>query len=99
MMDPCSAHAPLDGIRLLQQIWKLALLGLELRIATNVLLLDEYVWDGALLSDLLERVLNSGAVIYSCHVSLNSLLYIAPHYPRGRRSGTEDATYRLDQVQ
>lgn len=54
----------LDCACLLQQIWQLALLCLELGVAANVLVVDEDVWNGALVGDLLEGILDSGAVIW-----------------------------------
>lgn len=53
----------LNGVRLLQQGWKLALLGLQLGVAANVLVVDEDVGHGALVGDLLERILDGGAVV------------------------------------
>lgn len=56
-----SSH--LDGVGLLEQVSELALLCLELGVAANVLLADEDVGHGALLSDVLESVLDGGTVV------------------------------------
>lgn len=53
----------LDGVGVLEQLGELALLGLQLRVTTDVLLADEDVGDRALLGHLLEGVLNGGAVV------------------------------------
>lgn len=53
----------LDSVGVLEQLRKLALLGLELRVTTNVLLADEDAGDGALLGHLLEGVLDGGAIV------------------------------------
>ena len=55
----------LDSVGILEQLRKLALLGLELRVTTDVLLADEDVGDGALLGHLLEGVLDGGAIVYA----------------------------------
>ena len=48
---------------MLQQAIKLALLGLDIRVATDVVLVDEDVGHAALASDLLEGILECGAVL------------------------------------
>merc|ERR1712137_1442566 len=53
----------LDGVSILEQLVELALLCLELGVAANVLLADEDVGHGALLSDVLESVLDGGTVV------------------------------------
>ena len=53
----------LDGVGLLEQVWKLALLRLEVTVAANVLLVDENIWYGALLGHLLERILDCSAIV------------------------------------
>lgn len=53
----------LDGFGVLEQLLELALLALQLGVAANVLLADEDVGHGALGSDLLEGVLDSGTVV------------------------------------
>jgi hypothetical protein len=53
----------LDSVGILEQLGKLALLRLELRVTTDVLLADEDVGDGALLGHLLESVLDGGAIV------------------------------------
>lgn len=55
--------AILDRIRLLQQVWQLALLRLQLGVAANVLLVDKDVGHGALRSHSLESVLDRSTVI------------------------------------
>jgi len=55
--------AYLDGVGLFEQLRELALLCLELGVAANVLLADEDVGHGALLGDVLESVLDRGAII------------------------------------
>ena len=59
----CFIPSPLDGVGLLEQVGELALLCLELGVAANVLLADEDVGHGALLSDVLESVLDGGTVV------------------------------------
>lgn len=56
----------LGSTSLLQELRKLLLLALQIRIASNVLVVDEDVWDGALVGDLLECVLNGGTVVWNC---------------------------------
>ena len=53
----------LDSVGILEQLRKLALLGLQLRVTTDVLLADEDVGDGALLGHLLEGVLDGGTIV------------------------------------
>lgn len=53
----------LDCACVLQQVWQLALLCLQLGVAANVLVVDEDVWYGALVGDLLEGVLDGGTVV------------------------------------
>lgn len=53
----------LDRASILQHLRQLALLALQLRVAANVLVVDEYVRDRALAGDLLERILDGGAVV------------------------------------
>lgn len=53
----------LNSTSLLQQVWQLALLSLQLGVATNVLLVDEDVRDTSLRSHSLEGVLDCGTVI------------------------------------
>jgi len=48
----------LQSTSFLQQIWHLALLRLQVAVATNVLLTDEDVWHRALVRHLLERILD-----------------------------------------
>jgi hypothetical protein len=59
----------LDGVGLLEQIRQLALLGLQVRVPPDVLLIDEDVGDTALVRDFLEGVLDRGAVICRSRVS------------------------------
>jgi len=56
-------HTISNGTSLLQQLWQLALLCLKLGVSTNVLLVDENIWDAALGGHALEGVLNRGTVI------------------------------------
>ena len=56
-------HLSVDGADGLQQALELALLGLEVRVAANVFAADVDVGDGALARDLLEGVLDGGAVV------------------------------------
>lgn len=53
----------LDGVGVLEQLGKLALLCLQLGVAANVLLADEDVGDGALLGDVLKSVLDRGTIV------------------------------------
>jgi hypothetical protein len=53
----------LDSVGILEKLGKLALLRLELRVTTDVLLADEDVGDGALLGHLLEGVLDGGTIV------------------------------------
>lgn len=63
-VPPLLLHSiSLDGVGVLQQLLELALLALQLGVAANVLLADEDVGHGALGSDLLEGVLDSGTVV------------------------------------
>lgn len=55
----------LNSTSLLQQSRQLALLSAQIRVAADMLLLDEDVGHSALGSDLLERILDRGAVIYN----------------------------------
>jgi hypothetical protein len=52
-----------DGTSLLQQIGQLSLLGLQVRVAADMLLSDEDVRDGALGRYFLKRILDSGAIV------------------------------------
>lgn len=54
----------LDGTGAFQKSIQLRLFGLEIGVATNVLLGDEDVGHGSLAGDFLEGVLESGAVFY-----------------------------------
>jgi hypothetical protein len=58
-----SSISSLQSTSRLQQLWELALLGLQVRVSTNVLVIDEDVWDGALSADLLESILDLGSII------------------------------------
>jgi hypothetical protein len=49
---------------ILQQLGELALLGLQVGVSTNMLLLDVDIRDGSLAIDLLERILDRGSIIY-----------------------------------
>jgi hypothetical protein len=65
---PCSLISHLflnrlDSVGILEQLRKLALLALQLRVTTDVLLADEDVGDGALVGHLLESVLDGGAIV------------------------------------
>jgi len=53
----------LDGVCILQQLWQLRLLCLEVRVATDVLVVNEDVRDGALVGDVFESVLNCAAIV------------------------------------
>jgi hypothetical protein len=53
----------LNGTSLLQKFWQLLLLRLQVRIATNMYLIDEDVWNSALVTDLLQGVLNGRSVL------------------------------------
>jgi len=53
----------LNGPSLLQKFWQLLLLRLQVRIATNMHLIDEDVWNSALVTDLLQSVLNCCSVL------------------------------------
>ena len=53
----------LDSTSLFQQSIELALSGLEIRIATNVLLGNENVGNAALAGDFLQSILDCGAII------------------------------------
>jgi hypothetical protein len=66
----------LDGVGVLEQLRELALLCLQLRVAANVLLADEDVGHGALLGDVLEGVLDRGAVIWSESLSSGSIVAV-----------------------
>jgi hypothetical protein len=57
----------LNGTSILQELSKITLLGLEIRVATNVLLLDVDVGNGGLTVDFLQRSLDIGTIIY-CRV-------------------------------
>ncbi len=52
-----------NSTRALQQIIKLSLLALQIRVATNMLLSDEDVRHATLAGYFLERILDRGAVI------------------------------------
>lgn len=52
-----------DGADLLEQGLELAGLGLQVRVAADVLLADVDIGDGALARDLGERALDEGAVV------------------------------------
>lgn len=54
---------PLESTSILQQLGQRSRNGLKVRVATNVLLLDEDVGHGALFGNLLESTLDSSAVI------------------------------------
>lgn len=54
----------LQGPSLLQQLGQFSLARLQIRVATDVLLVDEDVGDGALVGDLLQSVLNGSAVLF-----------------------------------
>ena len=54
----------LDCICLLQNLWQLALLRLQLRIAADVLVVDEDVRNRALLGHLFKSVLDSRAIVF-----------------------------------
>jgi hypothetical protein len=66
----------LDGVGILEQLRELALLRLQLRVATDVLLSDEDVGHGALLGDVLEGILDRGAVICSGSFSSDSIVAV-----------------------
>jgi hypothetical protein len=66
----------LDGVGILEQLRELALLRLQLGVAANVLLADEDVGHGALLGDVLEGVLDRGAVILSESLSSGSIVAV-----------------------
>jgi hypothetical protein len=53
----------LDCSRLLQQAREILLLRLQLRVAADVLLVDEDVRNGALGSDVLEGILDGSTII------------------------------------
>jgi hypothetical protein len=48
---------------ILQHLRELALLGLQLGVAANMLVVDEDVRDGALVGHLFERILDCGAIV------------------------------------
>ena len=50
-------------MRLLQQLWQLGSLGLQVRVPANVVLADEDIWHGALLGHALERILDGCTII------------------------------------
>jgi hypothetical protein len=54
----------LEGASLLQQLRKFGLLGLQVAVTANVLLADEDVRDRALAGYLLQRILDSGTIIW-----------------------------------
>ena len=49
---------------MLQQLWQLALLGLQIRVSSNVLLLDENIGNRALAGYALKGVLDGSTIIY-----------------------------------
>ncbi|KAB8343264.1 hypothetical protein FH972_022852 [Carpinus fangiana] len=61
----CGRHNQWQKLAL-QDIGQLALLGLQVRVAANVLLVDEDVGHAALLRDALEGVLDGGTVVCVC---------------------------------
>jgi hypothetical protein len=65
--------SPLESTGILQQAWEILLYGLEIRVSTNVLLVDEDVWNRALTGQVLEGGLDSRSIIYS-FVSLGSFV-------------------------
>jgi hypothetical protein len=54
----------LQGPSLLQQAGQFGLARLQIRVATDVFLVDEDVGDGALVGDLLQSVLDGSAVLF-----------------------------------
>ena len=75
---PLFVHA-LSSSRLLQQLRKLATLGLQIRVPTNVLVVDEDIRDGALLGHFLERVLDRCSVICFRQPSAIKIPQATPH--------------------
>ena len=60
------AHLPrvlLDRIRLFQQLWQLSFLGLQLRVTTDMLVIDEDIRNRALMGDVLEGILDGCTVV------------------------------------
>lgn len=58
-----SSLAFLNSIGRLEELRKLALLALKIRVTSNMLLGDKDVGNGALVGHLLEGILNGGAII------------------------------------
>ena len=88
-------HPSLNRSRGLEKLWTLIALRLEIRVAANVLLADEDVWNGSLAAALLKSVLESAAVIYFSHEGDHLLAYRFAR--KGRRSG-RSTTYQLDRA-
>ena len=54
----------LDGTSILQKSWQITLLGLQIRVSTNVLMFDKDIWNGSLASNLLECILEVRTVVW-----------------------------------
>lgn len=66
---PIPPRTTLDGIRILQQLRQLALLALQLRIPTNMLMINENIRHASLVCHFLQSVLDRGSVVYTYTVS------------------------------
>ena len=53
----------LQSTSIFQQIWKILLLRLQIRVATNMLLADEDVWDARLASQFRKSALDLDTII------------------------------------
>lgn len=63
LVNPILSGILLDSPSILQQLRQLGLFALQLRIAANMLVVDEDIRHGALARNLLKRILNRGAVV------------------------------------
>lgn len=71
----------LDSSCLLQELWKFAFLRLNVGIATDVLVVDEDIWDGALMCHFLESVLDGSSIVYNPSVCALSPRRTHRHIP------------------
>lgn len=94
----CLAHA-LNSSGFLQQVRQLATLGLQIRVPTNVLVVDENIRDGALLGDFLERVLDRCSVICFFDSCQPPRYHMSHYISRIRRSQDRAGWQRTDLIQ
>jgi hypothetical protein len=80
----------------LQQLGQLAFLSLKVRVATNVFVVDENVWNRRLARDFLERSLNIGSVVWERTSQPIALLNILP---RSYRTGLLANLIKLNHVE